>query len=70
MAEHYNQNYTQEEVDVILQKIKNCVNENRYKISLNENRQENIQLINEYRLDSKKQKDILLSTLSGDRLGF
>ena len=61
MIEHYNQNYTQEEVDVILKKIKDCVNDNHYKISLNQNRQENIQLINEYRLDIKKQKDILLS---------
>jgi hypothetical protein len=61
MAEHYNQNYTQVEVDAILQKIKDCVNDNHYKISQNENRQENIQLINEYRLDSKKRKNILLS---------
>ncbi len=28
MTEHYNQNYTPEEVDVILQKIKDCVNGN------------------------------------------
>ena len=61
MSEHYNQNYTKEEVDVILRKIKDCVNDNRYTISQNENRKENIQLINDYRLDSKKQKDILLS---------
>lgn len=61
MSEHYNQNYTKEEVDVILQMIKHCVNDNRYKISQNQNRKENIQLIDDYRLDSKKQKDILLS---------
>lgn len=61
MSEYYNQNYTKEEVDVILQKIKNCVNNNRYIISQNQNRKENIKLINEYRLDSKKQKEILLS---------
>ena len=61
MTEQYNQNYTQEEIDVILQKIKDCVNDNRYTISQNENRQENIQFINEYRLDSSKQKHILLS---------
>ena len=61
MSEHYNQSYTKEEVDVILQKIKDCVNNNRYTISQNENRKENVQLIREYRLDSKKQKDILLS---------
>ena len=51
MTEQYNQNYTQEEIDVILQKIKDCVNDNKYTISQNENRQENIQFINEYRLD-------------------
>ncbi|WP_341419622.1 hypothetical protein [Clostridium magnum] len=61
MSEHYNQDYTKEEVDVILQKIKDCVNNNRYTISQNENRKENIQLINDYRLDIKKQKEILLS---------
>ena len=61
MSEHYNQNYTKEEVDAILQKIKDCINHNHYTISQNENRKENIKLINEYRLDTKKQKDILLS---------
>lgn len=61
MSEHYNQNYTKEEVYVILKKIKDCINDNRYMISKNENRKDNIQLINDYRLDSKKQKDILLS---------
>lgn len=60
MAEHYNQNYTKEEVDIILQKIKDCVNNNAYTFSLNENRQENIQFINDFRLDTSKQKNILL----------
>ena len=78
MSEHYNENYTREEIDFILEKIKDCVNDNRYKISLNLNRQENIQLINEYRLDNKKQKNILLSievkdfchSLNNIKLGF
>lgn len=61
MSEHYNQDYTKEEVEVILQRIKNCVNDNFYIISQNENRKENIQLINDYRLSTKKQKEILLS---------
>ena len=61
MSEHYNLNYTKEEIDVILQKIKDCVNDNHYIISQNENRKENIQLINDYRLNTKKQMDILLS---------
>lgn len=66
MPEHYNQNYTEEEVDAILQKIKECVNSNHFTISQNENRKENIQLINDYRLYSKKQKDILLSIQVAD----
>ena len=61
MSEHYNQNYTREEVEVILNKIKNCINDNQYIISQNQNRSENVQFINEYRLDEKKRKEILLS---------
>lgn len=61
MSEHYNQNYTREEVVVILNKIKDCINDNQYIISQNQNRAENVQFINEYRLDEKKRKEILLS---------
>lgn len=66
MSEHYNQNYTKEEVEVILQSIKGCINDNRYTISLNYNRNENIKLIDEYRLNSKKQKEILIGIESTD----
>lgn len=61
MSEHYNQDYTREEVEVILNKIKDCINDNQYIISQNQNRAENVQFINEYRLDEKKRKEILLS---------
>ena len=61
MSEHYNQNYTREEVEVILNKIKDCINDNQYIISQNQNRAENAQFITEYRLDEKKRKEILLS---------
>lgn len=61
MKEYYNQNYTKEEIYVILQKIKDCINDNHYTISQNNNRIENIQFINDYRLDSRKQKIILLN---------
>ena len=61
MSEHYNQNYTREEVQVILNKIKDCINDNQYIISQNQNRAENVQFINEYRLYEKKRKEILLS---------
>ena len=60
MNSHYNQNYTKQEIDEILDKAKNCVYNNRYTISLNENRQENIDFINEYNIYSNKQKKILL----------
>lgn len=50
-----------EEVQVILNKIKDCINDNQYIISQNQNRAENVQFINEYRLDEKKRKEILLS---------
>lgn len=66
LAEHYNQNYTRKEVEVILEKIKNCINDNEYIISQNENRKENIKLINDYRLNSKRQKEILLSIEKDD----
>lgn len=61
MSEHYNQNYTREEVQDILNKIKDCINDNQYIISQNQNRAENVQFITEYRLDEKKRKEILLS---------
>lgn len=66
MNPYYNQNYTREEIDAILAKIKACVEQNRYTISLNENRQENIDFINEYNLRSNKQKAILMQIETDD----
>lgn len=66
MNEHYNQNYTKEEIDAILQKIKECVNNNKFTIEQNKNRQENIQFIRECNLNSAKQKTILLSIEATD----
>lgn len=78
MNPHYNQNYTKEEIDVILEKIKSCVGNNKYTIVLNENRQENIDFINEYNIRSNKQKSILLQlrtedfchTLQNTKIGY
>lgn len=53
MSEHYNQNYTREEVEVILNKIQSCINDDQYIISQNENRKENTEFINEYRINKK-----------------
>lgn len=66
MNSHYNQNYTREEIDAVLEKIKSCVRNNKYTIALNENRQENIAFINEYNIRSDKQKSILLQLKTED----
>lgn len=78
MSQHYNQNYTREQICSVLDAIKDCVRENRYSISKNENRQENIDFIQEYNLTSRKQSEILLKiepedfchTLQNTNLGF
>ena len=63
---YYDQHYTREEIDSILVKIKSCVEKNRYTISLNEKRQENIDFINEYNIRSDKQKSILMQIETDD----
>lgn len=78
MNPYYNQNYIKEEIDVVLNKIKSCVSNNKYTVALNENRQENIDFINEYNIRSNKQKSILLQlkaedfchTLQNTKLGY
>lgn len=60
MNPHYNQNYTYEEICAILAKIKSCVAGNRYTVSLNQNRRENIDFINEYNIRSDRQREILM----------
>lgn len=75
---HYNQNYTREQIDAILEKIKDCVRNNKYTIALNENRQENIDFINEYNIRRDKQKNILMQlntedfchTLQNTKIGY
>lgn len=66
MNPHYNQNYSREEIDAILAKIKSCIEKDRYTISLNENRKENIDFINEYNIRIDKQKDILMRIETAD----
>lgn len=65
MNQYYNQNYTIEQIDAILDKIKYCVN-NNYTLAMNENRQENVDFINEYNIRSDKQKSILLQLQTDD----
>lgn len=66
MNPYYNQNYKREQIDAILDKIKDCVVNNKYTIALNENRQENIDFINEYNIRSDRQKSILLQLRTED----
>lgn len=66
MSQHYNQNYTKEEVAAILQRIQDCVRSGKYTIAKNENRQENLDLIREYNLTSEKQRRILLQIETED----
>ena len=60
MNPYYNQNYTREEIQNVLDKKKTCVSLGKYTNSLNEKRQENIEFINEYKIRSDKQKSILM----------
>lgn len=66
MNQRYNISYTWDQINKILDCIKKCVNENRFIISKNENRQENIDFINAYNLNAKKQKEILLGLRTED----
>ena len=63
---HYNQNHTKEHIVSVLNDIHECILDNRYVISINENRRENIEFIREYNLNSKKQKAILLNIKAED----
>ena len=75
---YYNQNYTKEQIAAVLKVIKECVETNRYTVSLGQNRQENQNFIDEYNLRSEKQKEILMSirvedfchTLKNTKPGF
>lgn len=66
MRSYYNQNYTRDQIDCVLDEIKNCIRNGRYIISQNENRKENIDFINRYYLDVNKQKYILLNIETDD----
>lgn len=53
-------NFTPDEIKEYLDKFKKCVLEGRYSISQNENRQENIYFIEDYKIGTKKEHEILL----------
>ena len=60
MEQHYNQSYTKDQIVSVLEVIHDCVESNRYIISQNILRQENIDFVNEFNLKSNKQKEILM----------
>jgi hypothetical protein len=60
VSPYYNQNYSREEIEKILDKIKKCVSSGKFTISQNENRQENIDFINEYNIRSDRQRSLLM----------
>ena len=66
MNSYYNQDYTEEDITKILETIKECIRNNNYTIAMNENRQENINFINEYNIRSDRQKSILLQLQTDD----
>lgn len=70
MINNYNTNYTIEDINDILAKIKEYIKNGRYKISLNRNRQNNLQLIQIYNLKANRIKNILLSIEATDFLLF
>ena len=53
-------NFTQDEIKDYLDKFRKCVLEGRYSISQNENRQENIDFIEDYKINTNKEREILL----------
>lgn len=78
MIQHYNQNYTKQDINNTLKMIKECIKNDKYTISKNENRQENIDFINEYNIRINRQKSILLElnvtdfcyTLQNTKVGY
>jgi hypothetical protein len=53
--------YTEEQIKNLVEIIKDCIRENKYTISLEENKIENIQFLEEYNINEKKRIDILFN---------
>ena len=59
MNPNYNQNYTKEQIELILNQIKECVLNGHFTVSLNRQRQENIDFVNEYNIRHNRQVAII-----------
>lgn len=53
-------NFTPEEIKEYLDKLRRAILEDKYIISKGKNRQENMDFIEDYKIDTKKEKKILL----------
>ena len=51
--------YSEEQIKNLIETIKDCVRENRFTISLEDNKLENIQFMQEYNINEKKRINIL-----------
>jgi hypothetical protein len=51
--------YSEEQIKNLIESIKDCVRENRYTISLENNKLENIQFMQEYNINENKRMNIL-----------
>jgi hypothetical protein len=60
MNPYYNQNYTREEIEKILEKIKSSILDGKYLISLNDNRSENLTFLETYNISKELEKALLL----------
>lgn len=52
--------FTVDEIRAYLAKLRKAILDNKYTIAKNENRQENMDFIEDYKIDTKKEKEILL----------
>lgn len=53
--------FTPDEIKVYLKDLKSLMLEDKYTISLNDNREENRKFIEDYKIDSSREKEILLN---------
>jgi hypothetical protein len=58
--------FTPDDIKKYLNDLRRAVLDGKYTISINENRKENMDFIEDYKIDSKKEKEILLSLQHDD----
>lgn len=59
-------NFTPDDIKKYLDKFRRLVIDGKYVIAINENRQDNINFIEDYKINSKKEKEILLDIQYND----